>query len=175
MPTFLEIYEKHADQVYNLCLQYLQHPQEAEEATQDVFVKIHQKMATFQGESALGTWIYRICINHCLDRIKARKRAKRFPFLSSLFNRDQPTDIEIPDFKHPGVLLEDREALELLFQKMNDLPENQKTALILRYLEELPPTDIAEIMQVSVKAVESLLQRAKSNLEKKLNQPEGNP
>ena len=43
MPTFLEIYEKHADQVYNLCLQYLQQPQEAEEAAQDVFVKIHQK------------------------------------------------------------------------------------------------------------------------------------
>ena len=74
---FKQIYDLHVHMVFNLCLNYLQNRQDAEEVTQDVFVKVHDGMGTFRGEAALRTWIYRIAINSCLDRLKAAKRAKR--------------------------------------------------------------------------------------------------
>lgn len=168
-----EIYQVHQHLVFNLCLDYLQNREDAEEATQDVFVKIHQKIATFEGKSALKTWIYRITIFHCLDILRARKRPKRFRNFLTIFRKEGEKDPDLPHFDHPGVLLENRESLEILFQKIHSLPENQKTALILRYLDDRSPPEIAEIMQVSTKAVESLLHRAKQQLEKKLRHPEG--
>ncbi len=163
---FEEIYEAHKDMVFNLCLNYLQNQQEAEEAAQDVFVKVHEKRTGFQGQSSLKTWVYRIAINHCLDVLKARKRQKRFGFFQSLFGGEGSVEREVPDFNHPGVQLEDKEALEALYQKINGLPENQKTAILLKYLDDLPQKEIADIMQLSVKAVESLLMRGKQNLGK---------
>lgn len=169
MTTFLDIYEQHQHLVFNLCLHYLPNRQEAEEAAQDVFVKIHQKLPGFQEKSSLKTWVYRVAVNHCLDVLRARRRHKRFGFLFSLFDEKSGKQTDPPDFDHPGVLLEDREALEILFKKINQLPENQCTAIILKYLDDLPQREIADIMQISEKAVESLLMRAKSNLNKKVN------
>lgn len=169
MVTFLDLFNQHQNLVFNLCLHYLQNKQEAEEATQDIFVKIHQKLPDFQHKSSHKTWVYRIVVNHCLDQLRAQKRHKRFGFLHVLFDGKNEKRPEPPDFDHPGVLLENRESLEILFKRINQLPENQRTALILKYLDDLPQREIAEIMQVSEKAVESLLMRAKANLEKKIN------
>ena len=166
MPTFLEIYHEHQKMVYNLCLNYLQNTQDAEEVTQDVFVKIYAKLPSFEGKSSIKTWIYRIAINHCIDFLKAQKRQKRFALFKNIFNLDNQHLYDPPDFNHPGVQLEDREALENLYKKINELPENQKTAVILKYLDDLPQREIAAIMDLSEKAVESLLHRAKQQLKK---------
>ncbi|MCF8247049.1 MAG: RNA polymerase sigma factor [Saprospiraceae bacterium] len=171
--SFEEIYEAHKNMAFNLCLNYLQNQQEAEEAAQDVFVKVHEKRAGFQEQSSLKTWIYRITVNHCLDVLKAKKRQKRFAFITSIFGDDGATLHDPSHFDHPGVQLEDREALASLYQKIDGLPDAQKTALLLKYLDDLSQKEIADIMQLPVKAVESLLQRGKQNLEKKLNSPEG--
>lgn len=174
MTNFEAIYQEHRHLVFNLCLHYLQNRQDAEEAMQDIFVKIHTKLGGFEGKSSLKTWVYRIVVNHCLDVLRNRQRQRRLAFFTQLFTGKNTTPLEMPHFEHPGVLLEDREALEILFQKINQLPENQRTALILRYLDGLSQREIADIMLISEKAVESLLQRAKLNLEKKLGGSEGN-
>ncbi len=173
MTTLKEIFEQHQHLVFNLCLHYLQNKQDAEEASQDIFVKIHTKLNSFEGKSSLKTWVYRIAVNHCLDLLRARKRQNRLAYLTHLFFGKTETPLELPQFDHPGVLLEDQEALEELFKMINQLPDNQKTALVLRYLEDLPPPEIAQVMRLSLKAVESLLQRAKQKLQKKLEEREG--
>ena len=117
--------------VYNLCLHYLQQAQDAEEITQDVFVKVYQKRASFQGKSSMKTWIYRIAVNQCLDFLKAQKRQKRLMMIKSIFGVDAEKMRELPDFNHPGALLEGKEALGALFGKINQLPPQQKTAFIL--------------------------------------------
>lgn len=170
---FETIFYQYQQLVFNLCLNYLQNKPDAEEATQDVFVKIHAHMTRFEGKSSLKTWIYRIAVNHCLDILRSRTRQKRLGFFTRLFMGEDEKSLDIPHFDHPGVVLEDREALENLFQKINTLPENQRTALLLKYIEDLPQREVADIMQLSEKAVESLLQRAKQNLEKKLGSGEG--
>ncbi|MEO1449053.1 MAG: RNA polymerase sigma factor [Bacteroidota bacterium] len=168
-PSFDELYAQYASLVYNLCIQYVQHAPTAEELTQDVFVKIYQQLSRFKGKSSLKTWIYRITINHCLDHLKAQKRQKRFGRHVGL------EEAPVAHFDHPGVTLEDQEALAQLFAHINELPDRQKTALLLKAVDGLPQREIAEIMQLGIKAVESLLSRAKATLRKKINTSEGSP
>ncbi len=172
---FEELYHTHKNLVFNLALQYVQNYEDAEEITQDVFVAIYKSMDDFKAESKLTTWIYRITINKSLDFIKARKRLKRSGILVSLFF-DDSNDVkyDFPVFNHPGVELELKETIEIIFKQINQLPDNQKTALILSKIEQKSQTEIAEIMKLHPKAVESLIQRAKLNLLNKLNRNEGN-
>lgn len=172
--TFESIYEEHKKLVYNLALQYVQNHEDAQEISQDVFVLIYQSLHDFNYDSKISTWIYRITINKSLDYIRARKRKKRFGFLTSLFFEDSnELRHDLPYFDHPGVALEHKEKLRHLFTGINQLPDNQKTALILHKIEEKSQAEVAEIMGLSPKAIESLIQRAKANLLKKLNQSEG--
>lgn len=164
--TFDQIYHTYKKLVYNLALQYTSHVQDAEEITQDVFLRVHDYIGDFRQEANLKTWIYRITVNQSLDFIKSKQRKKRSIF-SNLFsiNHDNTT-FEISDFQHPGIALEDREALQQLMSKIYSLPENQKTVVILLKIENLNQKEVAEILQLSEGAVESLFQRAKSNLKK---------
>ncbi len=174
MNEFEALYYRHKNQVYNLALQYVQNTDDAQEITQDVFLTIHSKIETFRNESKASTWIYRICINKCLDFIKAKKRKKRFAFLTTLFTADSnQLKYDKTNFNHPGVQLEQKEAVERIFSLINELPDNQKTALILSRIEHKSQAEIADIMNLSVKAIESLLQRAKANLLKKMTPNEG--
>jgi RNA polymerase sigma factor (sigma-70 family) len=162
-----KIYEDYGSMVYNLCLNYVQNTQDAEEITQDVFVKIHFKYSTYSGKSSLKTWIYKITVNLCLDFIKSRNRQKRFAFLLSIFDGKGNLKYEPEDFHHPGAQLELKEQTAAIFAIIHQLPARQKTALLLTKLEGLPQSEAAEVMGLSVKALESLLQRAKSNILKK--------
>jgi len=168
-PSLQELYDLHSNMVYNLSLNYLQNASDAEEVTQDVFVKVHQKIDSFKGNSTIKTWIYRITVNKCLDFIKAKKRKKRFGFhIPIIWGQDDNVVAGASDFNHPGVLMEDKEALERVFGKINELPHNQKTAILLKSVEGMSQKEIAAVLEISVKAVESLLSRGKVSLKKKL-------
>ena len=159
---FLEIYNELSQLVYNLSLSYLQNIEDSKEATQDVFVKIHTKLEGFNNKSSLKTWIYRITINHCLDVIKSKNRKYR------LFFTRENEDYDSKDFNHPGAKLESKEEMEKIFREINKLPEKQKTALILKTIEGIPQKEIATVMKMNEKAVESLLTRARKKLKEKL-------
>lgn len=165
-----KFYDQHSDLVFNLALSYLQNREDAEEVTQDVFVKIFRTREKFRGKADIQTWIYRITINTCLDYIKARNAQKRFARLTSLF-RDDSDEPRYPlhHFDHPGIEMENREATERIFRLINQLPAKQKTALILSKIEGRSQKEISAIMKLNIKAVESLIQRAKSTLSKKIN------
>ncbi len=157
---FKSIYNEYAKLVYNLSLHYLKNQEDAQEATQDVFVKIYKKIEGFNNKSSLKTWIYRITINHCLDVIKSKNRKLR-----TLFSREYEDNDKI-DFDHPGIKIESKEAVERIMGAIGELPENQKTALILKSIEGLSQKEIAEILSIKEKALESLLSRARANLKK---------
>lgn len=158
--AFKELYDLFSVKVYNIVLNYTQHEQDAEEVTQEVFTSIFKHAGSFKGRAQVSTWIYRIAVNKSINHLN---RKKRFSFLSLGFGTD-----ETPDFVHPGVLLENKEKAKQLYKAIASLPENQKTAFILSFIEELPRQEVADTMEISLKATESLLQRAKKNLRKKL-------
>ncbi len=175
MLDFEALYNENKRMVYNLALQYTQQVEDAEEITQDVFVTAYQGLSNFKGDSSVSTWLYRITINKSLDFIKAKKRKKRFAFLTSFFYDESALlKPNLADNNyHPGIQLEDKEALKTLFAYLNELPNNQKTALILHKIEQKSQIEVAEIMSLSPKAVESLVQRAKKSLTKIMKANEG--
>ncbi len=165
---FEQLYAEHKDRVFNLALHYVQQTEDAEEITQDVFVSVHESLSDFRHDAKLSTWIYRITVNKSLDFLRMQKRKKRFAFITSIFQPGIAESLDHRPFDHPGVHLEQKEALQKIFQCMNELPERQKTALILSKIEQLSQVEVGAIMDLSPKAVESLVQRAKSNLLSKL-------
>ncbi|WP_235293640.1 RNA polymerase sigma factor [Portibacter lacus] len=158
--AFQKLYQLFSEKVYNTAISYTHNSSDAEEVAQDVFTSVFRNASKFQGNSEVSTWIYRITVNTSLNKIK---KGKRFSFLK--FGEQE---YDVPDFEHPGALMEQKEHSASLFKAIDKLPESQKTAFILSYIEELPRQEVADVMEVTLKSVESLLQRGKSNLRKNL-------
>ena len=164
---FETIYHEFKVMVFNLALHYLQNIEDAEEVTQDVFVKVYHSLSQFQKKSSHKTWIYRITINQCLDFTKKKNSRKRF-YLFGPKSENEREYLNTTNFEHPGILMENQEAAAQLFAVINTLTENQKTAFLLSKLDGLSNPEIAEIMEMSISAVESLIFRAKASLQEKL-------
>ena len=157
-------YDKHKTLVYNLALNYCGNKEDAEEITQDVFLTVFKKMSIFRHESKIETWIYRVAINKSLDYLKAKKRFKR-NFINDGVSIDQVSQTEFSDFNHPGVLLESKEKIQEIYSCINKLPEDYRTVIILLRIENRTYKEVSEIMKISIKAVESLFNRAKKKLD----------
>ena len=166
--SFKEFVNIFSDKVYNTSLGLVQNAEDAEDISQEVFIEVFKSISKFKLESSLSTWNYRITINRCLDLIRKKKRKKRLTAVKSVFIKDESTE-EIPDFIHPGILMENKERSTILFKAINRLPYNQKIAFVFNKTENMSYKEIAEIMNTSVSSVESLLFRAKENLKKYLN------
>jgi RNA polymerase sigma-70 factor (ECF subfamily) len=166
--AFKTLVANYQDLVYNTALGIVQNSEDAEDVAQEVFIQVYRSIDQFKGDARLSTWIYRITTTKALDHIRSRKRKKRFAFITSLFGPNDELVHEPVDFQHPGVTLDRKEQAALLFRMIEQLPENQKVAFTLHKTEELSYQEIADVMQLSVSAVESLLFRARQNLRKLL-------
>ncbi|MEP7324182.1 MAG: RNA polymerase sigma factor [Saprospiraceae bacterium] len=172
---FESIYQSHKNMVYNLCLHYVQNTTEAQDITQESFIKIFNRYDQYDAtKGTIKSWISGITVHQCLDYLKSKKTKKRFGLILSLFQSSSYESVhQLSDFDHPGVILENKTEVEHLFMLIRTLPDHQKTALILNKIEDRPVKEVAEIMNITSKAVESLLQRAKQNLSKKISLSEG--
>ncbi len=154
--------------VFNTALGMIQNHEEAEDVAQDVFIQVYESISGFKGEAKLSTWMYRITITKCLDRIRRSNTKKRFAVVQSFFSKSSLQTNEPVNFYHPGVQLDRKEESAILFKAIAQLPDNQKIAFTLHKVEGLNYQHIAEVMQTSVAAVESYMHRAKQNLRKQL-------
>lgn len=164
--AFHQLFEQYQHLVYNLCYRMSGNREEAEDTTQDVFIKIYHAIEKFRGEAKLSSWIYRITINTCLKR-ERRKRLENWISLDFLFQeaeKFQPVSRE----KTPHQQVEISEREQIVHQAIQKLPARQKTALVLHRYENLSYEEISGVMEISLSAVESLLHRAKDNLTKLL-------
>lgn len=165
---YKELVDTYQEKVLNICLGYFPVYQDAEDITQEVFVKLFETIDNFRGEASLKTWVYRVAVNKCLEKLRYRKRGKRMAFFHSLIGLEEHASHVASSFDHPGVALENKERTELLYKHIARLSEKQRTAFILHRMEGLSYQEIAGIMEVSLSSVESLLFRAKQNLKKSL-------
>jgi RNA polymerase sigma-70 factor (ECF subfamily) len=164
--AFKTLVDTYQDKVYNTIFSFVHHPDEALDLSQDVFVEVFQSLPSFKGNSSLSTWIYRISVNKSLNYLR-KKRHTPFSFLfrkAELKNAEllltDPAD-ESPDAHEK---MENRELELHLRLAIDQLPERQRTAFILDKFEDLSYKQIAEVMQISLSSVESLIHRAKINL-----------
>jgi RNA polymerase sigma-70 factor (ECF subfamily) len=171
--AFSYLVKNYQDRVFNTSIAIVQNAEDAEDVAQEVFIQVFRSIHAFKGESKLSTWIYRIATTRSLDLLRSRKSKKRFGFLQRLFGEGNEPLHEIPDFNHPGVEMDRKEAAAKLFRAISQLPDNQKTAFTLHKMEDLSYQEISEIMETTVAAVESLMHRAKQNLRKIIEKEQG--
>jgi RNA polymerase sigma factor (sigma-70 family) len=160
---FRHLVQTHKTKVYNTCLGFVHKREDAEDLSQEVFVEAYRNWSQFRQESSASTWLYRIAVNKSLSFIRANKTLKR---------RGETVDmdsIQITNYENPGVLLENKEETNILMSHIRLLPEHQQTAFVLHKIEGLSYEEIGSIMKKTVSAIESLLHRAKKQLQKTLN------
>ncbi len=161
--VFREIMEATQDAVYNTALGIVKSEEDAEDIVQEVFVKLFENSSGFRGEANPSTWLYRVAVNTSLDHYRKKKGKRRLSFLKDLIVGRVQKDVS---FDHPGVRLENKEHARELFRAVDKLPLNQQVVFVLYHLEGKSYSEISSIMQKSPTAVESLMARAKGNLQK---------
>lgn len=155
--------ERHRKQVYQVCYRFAGNPEDAADLTQDVFVRAYRALGTFKGQSAVGTWLYRIAMNVGLNRIAVRQ-----PPIEAFDRREHAdTGAESPD---RAVLRAERAAK--VRSAITKLPKKQRATLILRVYHELPHDQIAAILGSSAGAVKTNFFHALARLRKLLQEEE---
>lgn len=163
-PAFKKLVDEWQHMVYNTALGIVQNEEDADDITQEVFIQVYQSVSSFKGESKFSTWLYRITVSKALDHEKRKKRKKRFAFVQSLFGNDEKEPVQPAEFNHPGVQMEKKERAAELFHALKQIPDKQRIAFTLHKLEGQSYQEVAEIMNTTLYAVESLIARAKTNL-----------
>jgi len=166
--AFQNLVEKYQTMVINTCYGFLHNHQDAQDVAQEVFIEVYRSIDKFRKESKLSTWLYRISTNKSLNYIRDNKKRSWFQSLDSLFESDKVTNNTRYSNESPQDVLENVEKSEIIKKAIDGLAKNQRIAFILYKYENLSYKEIALIMKTSLSSVESLLFRAKKNLQKQL-------
>ena len=158
--AFEDLVRRHQRGVINLVYRYLGRADLAEDGAQDVFVRIYQARASYRPEAKFTTWLYRIAVNYCLNEIRDRARQKA----ESLTQEDGDRELRDPAGRTPTELLRKEELREAVMRALEKLPANQRLAVLLYRYQGMSYREIAESLDVTEKAVKSLIARAKENL-----------
>lgn len=163
--AFRQLVETYRNKVYNTVLNILQDPGDAEDSAQDVFIQVYESISSFKEESSLSTWIYRIAVRKALDKLRRRKTRQRLHQWIPWLPEEEAVKT---NFYHPGITLDNKEKAAVLFRAIETLPEKQKIAFTLIRIQGMNYEEVSMILQQSIKAIESLVSRAKQNLQKQL-------
>jgi len=163
-----QLVEQHQLLVYNVCKGFLHNAHDAEDLSQDIFIEVFNNAHKFRGDAKISTWLYRIAVNRSLNFMRNSNKRRFWKEIDVLFGVSAPqnTTAFVPSIETAP--METSEQRSLLDKAISQLPENQRIAFTLNKIEELPYAEVAEIMELSLSAIESLIHRARQNLRKKL-------
>ncbi len=171
--AFAELVEKYSHQVFALSIRILNDYEEAEDLTQEVFLKVYKNIGRFKGNSKFSTWLYQITYNAALNRLSYLKKRKHYDATSinetSVRREEEDYGIDIPDDKRTSEeTVIGRETYNVIMQAINELPEEFRIVILLRDVEEKSYQEIAAILKVPEGTVKSRIHRAREILKKKL-------
>jgi len=152
------LYDLHRTKVYNLSWRMLGSSQDAEDALQEVFLKVFDRVKNYRGDSAFSTWLYRMTTNHCLDLLRRRKIVAFLGFENAPEVRDKRDSEKAVNLGFSPVVA----------KVLEKLPVKQKACLLMREMEELSYEDIASALKLSMGSVKSNIHRAKAFLKEQL-------
>jgi RNA polymerase sigma factor (sigma-70 family) len=143
--------------------------EDAEDLSQEIFLEIIKSIGRFRGSASLSTWIYRIVVNRSINIIRKNNRRNIFSSIENFFQiSGEPGSNAKNEPSNDCDPLDEEETRACLKNAIDELSENQRIAFVLNKYEELSYKEIADIMNLSVSSVESLIHRAKTNLQGKL-------
>lgn len=166
--AFAEIVELYKDKVYLICYRMLGNTHEAEDLTQETFLRAYVNIDRYNINRKFSTWIYRIATNLCIDRI--RKKKPDFSLDAQIKGTDGLTMYS--QLSSPRSLPEDEvvemEIQDIVQKAIMNLPEKYRTVVVLKYIEELSLQEIAEILEMPIGTVKTRLYRGREALRKQL-------
>ena len=169
--AFKALVTQHQQQVLRTCVGFVHNNHDAEDLAQEVFVEVYHSIHKFRNESKLSTWIFRIAVNKSLNFIRDSKRKKIFQSIENTLFRNEHAEMSADSWsERPDLKLENDQRKRKLHKAIDSLPERQRVAFTMSKIEDLSYLEIANVMGLSVSSVESLIHRAKINLQKKLYQ-----
>ena len=157
--AFSQLVSAYEGKIYNLALRYLGNPEDAMDASQEVFLRMFRFLSGFQEDSSFSTWLYRLASNACVDllRKEGRHQAAAGPSLN-----DEEVVLEIPDeAPTPHALAEQAELKEQIEAGLAALPEEYREVLILREIHQQSYDEIAEILSLDLGTVKSRINRGR--------------
>jgi RNA polymerase sigma-70 factor (ECF subfamily) len=170
--SFEKLVLKYRNRIFNLCYRMLGIYDEADDCAQEVFLKVYLSLGNFRGESSFSTWVYRIAMNACKNKLvtaeyRHRKRTLRLD--DPLPTADGEVRIEIKDeSSSPALELEKKEKDSLIQGAIEALPEDQRQMVVLRDVEGLSYEEIVRVSGFTMGTVKSKLSRARAALSEKL-------
>ncbi|TXN34264.1 RNA polymerase sigma factor [Flagellimonas hymeniacidonis] len=162
--AFSELVDAYKNLVYTLTYRMLGSREEAEEVSQDTFIKIFKSLPHFKGDSKLSTWIYKVAYNTCLDRIKQNKRNKTFVDI------DHVKDVAFVSMNNALDKMLQEERKELIKRCLNLLPSNDVGLLTLFYFEEQNLAEMEKTLDIPVSTIKVQLFRARKKFAKVLEE-----
>jgi len=168
--AFTELVEKYKQPVLNVVYRTLRDATEAEDLAQNVFVQVYKSASRYKSTAKFSTWLFTIARNLCLNEIRRRSR---HPSESLDVPHPEQEDQPLRQFEDrktfgPTETLLQRELERKVDAALADLPENQRTALLLCRQEELSYEEIAEVLGCSLSATKSLIHRGRETIKEKL-------
>ena len=156
--NFAQLVDQYKDLVYTLAVRMLKNKEEAEEVSQDAFIKIYKSLKSFKGDSKLSTWIYKITYNCCLDQLKKNKKhLNDVPITENNYNEIDTIDNALEGLKKT-------EKQELIRSCVYQLPEESSAIITLFYFDELSLDEISKITGIEANTVKVRLFRARKKL-----------
>lgn len=169
LPPFESVFDEYKNKIFGLIVRFIRNQEDAEDLTQQVFIRAYKKYDSFRQESDVYTWLYRIAMNLCVDYIRGRKREiETVPVEVNADDSHRSYWENIPDgeLSHQN-RLEQKELMGLIQETIADMKEKYRHVIILREFEGLSYEEIAKTLGISVKVVEIRLYRARNKLKKK--------
>ena len=158
--AYRHIIAKYREPVVRLCRGFTGSAVDAEDLAQDIFIEVFRSIDRFKGRSSLSTWIYRIAVNKSINFVRDRSKRDHDDYASA-------AEIEDNYYSADSHMMQ-KDHARALHSAVERLPESQKTAFVLSKYEDMSYSEISAIMETTVSSVESLLFRAKRNLQKYL-------
>lgn len=168
--AFRLLVEMYQQMVVNTCLAIVHNQSDAEDLAQDVFLEVFRNSGNFRGDARLSTWLYRIATNRSLNFIRNNKRRRFWQTIEETFTggRDSHHEMSENGSDQPDYSITDLQRKAILHRAIDQLPEKQRIAFTLNKYEDLSYQQIADVMKISLVSVESLIHRAKKNLQDQL-------
>lgn len=171
--AFASLVESYSGRIYNVCFNYLGNRQDAEDCTQETFIKVYRAIADFDYRASFYTWIYRIAANTCHDFCRKNRKAIVHSLDEGLETEKSQVYMQISDQAPlPDEQAEQSELCRLVRQEISGLPENLRDILVLRDLEGLSYQELARVLDISEGTVKSRLSRARRQLMQNLSRRE---
>ena len=167
--AFQQLFEIYSDKMFRLAVGMLGDEQEAEDVVQEAFLRLFERINTFEGRSKVGTWLYRTVHNASVDRLRKRKPGLEINSISLAGDSPLPLPAVFVDWKAvPEAQLNQAEVQDQLEAAAASLPESLRTVFLLRDVEELSTEEVAGILEISSGAVKVRLHRARLQLRERL-------